>query len=90
MKKLILPILLILLLIGCSIPDNIGLPSWTVPISLILLNDTFDAEAIAKEVGSFIANGDTLQFYEMVSESQYFGDIEIEDTEVHSTSFTFG
>ena len=90
MKKLILPILLILLLIGCSIPDNIGLPSWTVPISLILLNDTFDAEAIAKEVGSFIANGDTLQFYEIVSESQYFGDIEIEDTEVHSTSFTFG
>ena len=90
MKKLILPILFILLLIGCSIPDEIGLPSWTVPISLVLLNDTFDAEAIAEEVGSFQANGDTLQFYEMISESQYFGDIEIEDTEVHSTSFTFG
>ncbi len=90
MKKLILPILFILILIGCSIPDNIGLPSWTVPISLILLNDTFDAEAIAEEVGSFQANGDTLQFYEIISESQYFGDIEIEDTEVHSTSFTCG
>ena len=90
MKKLILPILLILILIGCSIPDNIGLPSWTVPISLILLNDTFDAEAIAEEVGSFQANGDTLQFYEIISESQYFGDIEIEDTEVHSTSYTCG
>lgn len=90
MKKLILPILLVLLLIGCSIPDEIGLPSWTVPISLVLLNDTFDAEAIAEEVGSFQANGDTLQFYEIISESQYFGDIEIEDTEVHSTDYTLG
>ncbi len=90
MKKIILPILLVLLLIGCSIPDEIGLPSWTVPISLILLNDTFDAEAIAEEVGSFIANGDTLQFYEIISESQYFGDIEIEDTEVKATSFILG
>ncbi len=90
MKKIILPILLVLLLIGCSIPDEIGLPSWTVPISLILLNDTFDAEAIAEEVGSFIANGDTLQFYEIISESQYFGNIEIEDTGVHSEVYTFG
>lgn len=90
MKKMILPILLILFLIGCSIPDEIGLPSWTVPIRLVILNDTFDAEVIATEVGSFQANGDTLQFYEIVSESQYFGDIEIDDTEVHNTSYTLG
>ena len=92
MKKMILPILLILFLIGCSIPDldNIGLPSWTVPIRLVILNDTFDAEIIATEVGSFQASGDTLQFYEIISESQYFGDIEIDDTDVHSTSYTLG
>ncbi|MCK5051622.1 MAG: hypothetical protein KAS53_07855 [Candidatus Cloacimonetes bacterium] len=92
MKKMILPILLILFLIGCSIPDldNIGLPSWTVPIRLVILNDTFDAEIIATEVGSFQASGDTLQFYEIISESQYFGDIEIDDTDVHSTTYTLG
>jgi len=90
MKKLILPILLLILLIGCSIPDDIGLPSWTVPIRLVLLNDTFDAEAIAEEYGSFQANGDTLQFYEMISESQFFGDIEIEDTGVHSEVYLLG
>ena len=69
MKKIILPFFLVLLLIGCSIPDEIGLPSWTVPIRLVILNDTFDAEVIAEEVGSFQANGDTLQFYELISES---------------------
>ncbi len=87
MKKMILPIVLILLLIGCSIPDEIGLPSWTLPISLVVLNDTIDAEVIAEEIGSFHANGDTLQFYESVTESQFFSDFEIEDTDVHNTSF---
>lgn len=95
MRKLVLPILTLLfvislLLVGCSVPDEIGLPSWTVPIRLVLLNDTFDAEAIAEEVGSFQANGDTLVFYEMISESQYFGDIEIEDTGVHSEIYSLG
>lgn len=90
MRKIILPIVILLLLVGCSIPDEIGLPSWTVPIRLVLLNDTFDAEAIAEEVGSFQANGDTLEFYELISESQFFGDIEIEDTGVHSEVYTLG
>ncbi|MDP8268504.1 MAG: hypothetical protein P9L97_07245 [Candidatus Tenebribacter davisii] len=87
MKKLIIPVILVLIIIGCSIPNDIGLPSWTVPIRLVLLHDTFDAEVIAEEVGSFQANGDTLQFYEMISESQLLGDIEIEDTDVHSEYF---
>jgi hypothetical protein len=90
MKKIILPFFLVLLLIGCSIPDEIGLPSWTVPIRLVILNDVFDAEFIAEEVGSFQTNGDTLQFYEIISESQYFGDIEIEDTGVRSEIYSLG
>ncbi len=87
MKKMILPIILVLLLIGCSMPDEIGLPSWTLPIRLVLLNDTFDAEVIAEEVGALQANGDTLQFYDSITESQNFSDYEIEDTDVHTTSF---
>lgn len=87
MKKIILPILLVLLLIGCSIPDEIGLPSWTLPIRLVLLNDTFDAEVIAQEIGAFHASGDTLQFYDSVTETQFFSDFEVEDTAVHTTNF---
>jgi len=93
MRKFVLLILTLffltsLVLVSCSIPDEIGLPSWTVPIRLVLLNDTYDAEALAEEVGSFQANGDTLVFYEMISESQYFGDIEIEDTGIYSQVYS--
>ena len=87
MFKKVLPILFILFLIGCSIPDEFGIPSWTTQFRLVFLHDTYDAEAIADTVGSFIANGDTLQFYESIEDFQTVGDIEIEDTEVKTKSF---
>ncbi len=90
MFKKVLPILIILFLIGCSIPDEFGIPSWTTQFRLIFLHDTYDAEAIADTVGSFVANGDTLQFYESTEDFQTVGDIEIDDTEVKTTSFTLG
>jgi hypothetical protein len=90
MFKKVLPILVILFLIGCSIPDEFGIPSWTTQFRLIFLHDTYDAEAIADTVGSFVANGDTLQFYESTEDFQTVGDIEIEDTEIKNTDFVLG
>jgi hypothetical protein len=90
MFKKVLPILFILFLIGCSIPDEFGIPSWTTQFRLIFLHDTYDAEAIADTVGSFVANGDTLQFYESTEDFQTVGDIEIEDTEIKNTNFVLG
>ena len=86
MIKKILRFLFIILIVGCSIPE-FGIPSWTTQFRLVFLHDTYDAEAIADTVGSFIANGDTLQFYESIEDFQTVGDIEIEDTEVKNTSF---
>ncbi len=90
MFKKVLPILFILFLIGCSIPDEFGIPSWTTQFRLIFLHDTYDAEAIADTVGSFVANGDTLQFYESTEDFQTVGDIEIADTEIKNTNFVLG
>ncbi|MBL7148583.1 MAG: hypothetical protein ISS80_00745 [Candidatus Cloacimonetes bacterium] len=87
MFKKVLPILFILFLIGCSIPDEFGIPTWTIPIRLVLLNDIYDAEAIAEEMTSLRASGDTLQFYELITESQILGDIEINDTDVKTSEF---
>jgi hypothetical protein len=87
MFKKVLPILFILFLIGCSIPDEFGIPTWTIPIRLVLLNDIYDAEAIAEEMTSLRASGDTLQFYELVTESQILGDIEISDTDIKTSEF---
>ena len=90
MFKKMLPILIILFFIGCSIPDEFGIPSWTTQFRLIFLHDTYDAEAIADTVGSFVANGDTLQFYESTEDFQTIGDIEIADTEVKTANFILG
>jgi hypothetical protein len=90
MFKKVLPILFILFLIGCSIPDEFGIPSWTTQFRLIFLHDTYDAEAIADTVGSFVANGDTLQFYESTEDFQTVGDIEIADTEIKNKNFVLG
>ena len=90
MFKKVLPILVILFLIGCSIPDEFGIPSWTTQFRLVFLHDTYDAEAIADTVGSFVANGDTLQFYESTEDFQTVGDIEIADTEIKNTNFILG
>lgn len=88
MFKKMLPILFILFLIGCSIPE-FGIPSWTTQFRLVFLHDTYNAEVIADTVGSFIAKGDTLlQFYESIEDFQTVGDIEIEDTEIHSSYFS--
>nr|MBC8416213.1 hypothetical protein [Candidatus Cloacimonadota bacterium] len=54
---------------------------------LVLLNDIYDAEAIAEEMTSLRASGDTLQFYELITESQILGDIEINDTDVKTSEF---
>ncbi|MCF7858332.1 MAG: hypothetical protein K9N07_03275 [Candidatus Cloacimonetes bacterium] len=92
MKKIIMLIMIILILLitGCSMPNDFGLPIWTVPVSLVILNDTFDAEVIAQEVGSFQANGDTLQFFEEVSETRYLGNLDIEDTSIYSKTYSLG
>ncbi len=90
MFKKVIPILIILFFIGCSIPDEFGIPSWTTQFRLIFLHDTYDAEAIADTVGSFVANGDTLQFLESTEDFQTIGDIEIADTEVKTTDFVLG
>jgi len=88
MFKKVLPILFIIIVIGCSIPDEFGIPSWTTQFRLVFLHDTYDAEAIADTVGSFIASGDTLlQFYESIEDFQTVDDIDIEDTEIKNTSF---
>jgi len=69
MKKLVLITFLILLLISCSIPENLGIPTWTSKFQLYILNDTYEAIQLAEEDSVLIANGDSISFYETMSET---------------------
>ncbi|MDP8201122.1 MAG: hypothetical protein P9M11_03160 [Candidatus Tenebribacter burtonii] len=69
MKKLVLITFLILLLFSCSIPENLGIPTWTSKFQLYILNDTYEAIQLAEEDSVLVVNGDSISFYETMSET---------------------
>ena len=69
MKKLIFLTFLILLLFSCSIPENLGIPTWTSKFQLYILNDTYEAIQLAEEDSVLIVNGDSISFYETMNET---------------------
>ncbi|MCF7912399.1 MAG: hypothetical protein K9M99_07715 [Candidatus Cloacimonetes bacterium] len=76
MKKwLISSIVIILLLTGCSLPENPGMPSWDTKLSLYILNDNYNLLELATEDSSIVvteaASGDTvLGIYQEETSSQ--------------------
>ncbi|MFO7896103.1 MAG: hypothetical protein R6U84_04155, partial [Candidatus Cloacimonadales bacterium] len=69
MKKIVIAICAIII-VGCSIPDNLGLPSWETNLKFYLINSNYPATELAEADSSFIASGDTLKLYNEINESQ--------------------
>ncbi len=69
MMKKVLFFLAAAIIIGCSIPEKLGLPSWTTTLRLYILNDTYQIADLAEEDSTLVAFGDTLGFYETFYES---------------------
>ena len=75
----------LLLFLGCSLPDNPGLPTWDTKLSFYMLNDSYDLLELADEDSSIVltenAAGDTvLGIYQENTSEQ--------DLEVGSTNST--
>lgn len=82
MIKKILPfLLLVLIVVGCSFPEEFGLPTWETTFRMNILNDTYDVVELADEDSALVAIGDTLAFVKSDSESV---DIELDPTEAVS------
>ncbi|HPR18352.1 MAG TPA: hypothetical protein PLD62_08905 [Candidatus Cloacimonadota bacterium] len=69
MIKKIISILAVAILAACSLPENLGMPTWTTNLKLFILNDTYDISDLAEEDSTLVAFGDTLGFSETVNES---------------------
>ncbi|MDO9576611.1 MAG: hypothetical protein Q7J16_01870 [Candidatus Cloacimonadales bacterium] len=69
MIKTLLLLLFIILIISCSIPENLGLPTWSTKYQLYVLNDVYDAAQLAENDSSLVAYGDTLGFFETMNET---------------------
>ncbi|MDP8209207.1 MAG: hypothetical protein RAO94_00375 [Candidatus Stygibacter australis] len=65
MKKWIFIVIVVLLMfLGCSLPQNPGLPTWDTKLSFYVLNDSYDLLELAEEDSSIVltenAVGDTV------------------------------
>ena len=65
MKKWIFIVMVaLLMLLGCSLPKNPGLPTWDTKLSFYVLNDSYDLLELAEEDSSIVltenAMGDTV------------------------------
>lgn len=85
MIKNVFLFLVVMAIISCSLPENLGLPTWTTNLQIYILNDTYEIADLAEEDSTLVAFGDTLGFYETMSE---FGEIEFTTDEVFEEEFT--
>lgn len=91
MKKLILLFLLIILLmLGCSKFDNLGMPSWNVEYQVNFLNDSYDVNNVAEFDSSLYVQDNELYFHTDISDSIYFDDVHIEYPEEKFVSVNLG
>ena len=94
---------LFLIILGCSLPENLGVPSWETNLKLYLINSEYLAVDLAESDSNFVATGDTLMLYTEINESQEIeitlnevsenaeeeiGDVELDDPESRNTFFT--
>ncbi|MFC1898240.1 hypothetical protein ACFLYJ_01580 [Candidatus Cloacimonadota bacterium] len=69
MFKYLVLFLFIIIVISCSIPENLGIPTWTSQIQLYVLNDIYDAVQLAEEDSALVTYGDTLGFFQNMEET---------------------
>lgn len=55
--------------VSCSIPENLGLPTWSSKFQLYVLNDIYELAQLAENNSSLFAYGDTLGFSETMNET---------------------
>jgi len=76
----ILGIILLSLLVGCSIPGEFGIPTFKKTFKAVILNDTYNLEELAEEDSTLFFN-DVLYISKSIQEEEVVGIIEIDDPE---------
>lgn len=74
----ILGIILLSLLAGCSIPSEFGIPAFKKTFKAVILNDTYNLEELAEEDSTLFFD-DVLYLSKYIQEEEFVGIIEIDD-----------
>ena len=67
MKKSML--ILAVILVGCSLPDEVGMPSWTTNLRLFFVNDSWQSTELAND-STLVVNDGILEFHDIAVESE--------------------
>ncbi len=70
MKKLYFLVLFVAVLLSCSIPDDVGMPTWTTNFRLCFINDSWEITELANDSTLVVNDDGILEFHETVNESQ--------------------
>ena len=83
MIKKILPVILLLIVLGC----DLGIPTWDVSFNLKFLNDDYGVEELAETDTALVVNIEgNIEFHETIDESQEIGEFDIEPPEEKNTA----
>jgi hypothetical protein len=86
MKKFF-PFIIIIFIFGCTIPENIGMPSWYTNLEFYFMNESFNSEDLELEIENIsISEDGVVTFEEQSDDSQDFGPIEIMHPDEKETS----
>ena len=83
-------VFIILIFVACSIPENLGLPSWEVTYQLKILNDQWEVEDLADGDSTLVMINDVLTFHEYFDDQTNLGDLTINEPEMKTTLISVG
>jgi len=81
MNKLIIFSLIFIFIMSCSLPDELGLPSWITDLNIIFFNDIYNIEELAEEDSSLYVIDQELIFRDSFETSQLLGDLQLAELE---------
>ena len=88
--KYILFTLLVFIVLSCSIPSDLGIPTWTTKYNLKIINDSWDITQLAEEDTTIIVIEEDLFLHEFFNDRSIVGEIHIDDPAEKEAIITLG
>ncbi|MCD4818214.1 MAG: hypothetical protein K8S23_05950 [Candidatus Cloacimonetes bacterium] len=89
MKNILLT-LFVMIVLSCSIPSDLGIPTWNTKYNLKIINDSWDIVQLAEEDTTIIVIEEDLFFHEFFNDRSIVDEIDIDDPAEKEAIITLG
>jgi len=80
-------VLVVLLIFGCSIPSDFGIPTWKTKLHLKFFNDEYTVEDLAAEDSTLFVQDSILAFDKTIRDTQNIGNFRLDNPDPKNTQF---